>query len=170
MQLNKSRVGTVLAGAAILALAGGGAAAADNWYGGGDRGWDSNRHSGWEHDRGNDWDRDKWHNKDPKPAAIGLSHWSEGGTVPAMQNGLPGSIEIEADCQQEGHYAISGGYTAGTYKGGVTTYLNRNTAGAAGTDDYAKGWIVGFTNTTTTPQTVRTWVVCATAYEDEPSS
>lgn len=103
-------------------------------------------------------------------ATVGLSHWSEGGTVPAMQNGLPGSIEIVAECQQEGHFAIAGGYTAGGYKGGVTTYQNRNTAGAPGTDDWGKGWLVGFTNTTDQPQTVRTWVVCAEVVEDEPVS
>jgi hypothetical protein len=102
------------------------------------------------------------------PATVGLSHWSEGGTVPAARNGLPGSVEIVAECQQEGHYAIAGGYTAGSYKGGVTTYQNRNTAGAPGTHAYAAGWLVGFTNTTDQPQTVRTWVVCAEVVEDEP--
>lgn len=102
-------------------------------------------------------------------ASVGISHWSVGGTVPAASPGLPGSVEIEADCQAPGQYAISGGYTAGSYKGGVTTYLNRNTAGAPGTPAYAKGWIVGFTNTTDQPQSVRTWVVCATVHEAEPT-
>jgi hypothetical protein len=107
---------------------------------------------------------------DTGPAAtVGLSHWSVGGTVPAMQNGLPGSIEVIAECQQEGHLAIAGGYTAGSYKGGVTTYQNRNTAGAPGTDAYGAGWLVGFTNTTDQAQTVRTWVVCASVVEDEPA-
>lgn len=104
------------------------------------------------------------------PAAVGISHWSETNTVPAKKNGEPGYIEVEADCQQPGHLAIGGGYVAGTYQGGVTTAVNKNTAGAAGTADYAKGWLVGFTNTTDTPQRVQTYVVCASVTEDEPGS
>lgn len=64
MQFIKSRVGTVLAGAAILALAGGGAAVADNWYGD-DRGWDSNKKSRWDDDR-HDKGRGNGHDRDPK--------------------------------------------------------------------------------------------------------
>lgn len=101
------------------------------------------------------------------PATVGISHWSEGATVPAAVNGMPGSILVKAFCQQEGHYAISGGYTAGTYKGGVTTYVNY---GIPGMDPYAPGWQVGFTNTTDQPQSVRTWVVCAEVVEDEPGN
>ena len=105
-----------------------------------------------------------------EPAAetsVGISHHSVGGTVPAASNGLPGSLEIKAYCQQDGHLAVGGGYTAGGYKGGVTTYQNRNTTEAVGDANYGKGWLVGFTNHNSTAQTVRAWVVCAEAHEDE---
>jgi hypothetical protein len=113
------------------------------------------------------------------PETVGLSHWSEGGTVPPANKPfteadptdptyMPGYVEIVAECQKPDHKAIAGGYKAGSYKGGVVATLDRNTAGAPGTDEYAAGWIVGYTNFTDRPQTVRTWVVCAEVVEDEP--
>ncbi len=94
-------------------------------------------------------------------ATVGISHWSVGGTVPAANKPfsqadptdptyMPGSTELVAECQKPGHLAIAGGYTAGSYKGGVTTYYSYATPGAPGTDAYGAGWKVGFTNMTDT--------------------
>ena len=98
------------------------------------------------------------------PATVGISHWSEGDTI---QPG--GYTEVTARCQAPDQLAISGGYTAGTYKGGVEVVLDRNTAEPLGDAEYATGWIVGFRNNTDTVQSVRTWVVCATVVGAEPT-
>lgn len=204
MNLFKSRTSAVVAGAAVLALAGGGTVAiADQMIGSqdvrnGSLGMrDFNDHTkdkinaqaatgeatvgergpagpqgeqGEKGEKGDTGPAGAMGPQGPKgdqgPAAtVGISHWSEGAAL------APGEYkELRAECKQEGHLAISGGYTAGAYNSNVHVVFSRNSSEAPTDAKYASAWFVGFRNDGSTSQNVRTWVVCAEVVEDEPTS
>lgn len=170
MKVVKSRIGAVAVGATIIAFVGGGSAVASGQFSSAQvkdqavrsAGTATNGHSdGHADDQGNNKDNGK-HNGD-KQGGIGNILHNSAATPVAHDDG--NFTDVTVQCPAPGYVATGGGFSVdggGGDRNQIHVSESRNTIDG-------KGWLLRAYNNGTTPQDVRSWVVCVYAPKDNPA-